>query len=375
MKSNTADVQLDALGNILLVTNTLHISPNGGRELLCKLNYEVLLGMKGRNFFLYELSQAGVTDFSSMLEAFKGHIDGLSCSSISSIIDKIRAEKIDFLFIDGSNLGELARCARHEFPKLKILTFFHNVEAIFFWDAFKNTKSIRSAAVCMVNYFAERKAVKFSDYLVSLSERDSQMLNSLYGRQATGISSMAVKDTHEKSPDVNLEGKFGKYALFVGGVFFANLSGILWYAKHVAPYINIKTLVVGRGFELYKDQIESCGNMVVIGGVDSIADWYRSSAFVVAPIFGGSGMKTKVAEALMYGKLVVGTTEAFSGYEIITNRVGCVCKDAEQFITAIEAVCACDNVSFDMGLREIYENRYSIGAARKRLLEIMSGSG
>ena len=38
------------------------------------------------------------------------------------------------------------------------------------------------------------------------------------------------------------------------------------------------------------------------------------AALVIAPIFDGSGMKTKVAEALMHGKHVVGTPEAFSGY-------------------------------------------------------------
>ena len=41
---------------------------------------------------------------------------------------------------------------------------------------------------------------------------------------------------------------------------------------------------------------------MVVGEVESLAQWYHDAYFVVAPIFDGSGMKTKVAEALMYGK-------------------------------------------------------------------------
>ena len=359
---------------ILLVTNSLDEFPNGGRELLCKLNYDVLLDMFGSSFFLFELEKTGVTSFNGFINAFKGHIDGLDAATISQIFLKIRTEKIECLFIDGSNLGALAKQARHEFPELEIITFFHNVETIFFWDSLKHTRSLRAAAVLLVNYLAERKAVSYSNRLICLSERDSGKLNSLFGRQATDISAMAVKDTYTGTVFIEFEDNHDKYALFVGGVFYANLSGVLWYAEHIAPKIQIKTYVVGRGFELYKDKIERWGNIKVIGGVDSLELWYANADFVVAPIFGGSGMKTKVAEALMFGKKVIGTSEAFSGYESISSRVGSICDDADQFIKTIEEVTAIDNNQFDEDLREIYEKNYSIDAARLRLIQIMGES-
>jgi hypothetical protein len=86
-------------------------------------------------------------------------------------------------------------------------------------------------------------------------------------------------------------------------------------------------------------------------------------------------MKTKVAEALMFGKKVVGTPEAFSGYESVTKRVGCLCEDADQFETAIEAVSAIDNSRFDADLRDIYVKNYSIDAARRRRVDIMGIPG
>ena len=45
------------------------------------------------------------------------------------------------------------------------------------------------------------------------------------------------------------------------------------------------------------------------------------------PIFEGSGMKLKTCEALMFGKNIIGTPEAFAGYDIddYTN-VGACCR-------------------------------------------------
>ena len=162
-----------------------------------------------------------------------------------------------------------------------------------------------------------------------------------------------------------------KFALFVGGVFYANRAGITWFVKHVAPRIQVKTCIVGKGFEDLKDVLELDGRVEVIGAVDSLAQWYQDAHFVIAPIFDGSGMKTKVAEALMFGKKIIGTPEAFSGYEDITERAGWVCSTADEFVAAIGRAKDADLARFDPELRALYEAKYSFSAARSRLAAIM----
>ena len=49
-------------------------------------------------------------------------------------------------------------------------------------------------------------------------------------------------------------------------------------------------------------------------------------------------MKTKVAEALMYGKRIIGTREAFSGYEFNAEEVGWLCNTKEEFVAALRRV-------------------------------------
>jgi glycosyltransferase involved in cell wall biosynthesis len=158
-----------------------------------------------------------------------------------------------------------------------------------------------------------------------------------------------------------------KFALFVGGDFYANRAGIIWFVEHVAPRINIRTCIVGRGLEDLKDLLELDGKVEVVGAVSSLAQWYHDSHFVIAPIFDGSGMKTKVAEALMFGKKIIGTPEAFSGYEDEVKRAGWECVTSGDFVSAIE--CAQDQPlkSFDPELRALYEQKYSFTAARERL--------
>ena len=82
-------------------------------------------------------------------------------------------------------------------------------------------------------------------------------------------------------------------------------------------------------------------------------------------------MKTKVAEALMFGKKIIGTPEAFSGYGEVADRAGWVCTTADQFVVAIEDAASTIAKSFDPDLRALYEDKYSYPAARSRLARIL----
>jgi polysaccharide biosynthesis protein PslH len=314
----------------------------------------------------------------SIIGAFRGHIDGLNDAVIRKALQTIQTENISKVFVDGSNLGGFVKIVKRELRNVEVITFFHNVEARFFLGALRQTRALRALGVLIVNYLAERKSVRHSDKIICLGERDSRLLQKLYGRAATHLSPMALHDTLKKKPEFSAsearEKSREKFALFVGGVFYANRAGITWFIDHVVPRIDIRIFIVGRGFEDFRPQLEREGKVMIVGAVDSLSEWYLDAHFVIAPIFDGSGMKTKIAEALMYGKKIVGTPEAFSGYEDIADRVGWVCKSADDFVDAIGH--AKDSVikPFAPDLRAIYEERHSYPAARSRLARIL-GAG
>ena len=360
------------MDNVFLLTNEIDKSPTGGRELLCKLNHDILKEIYGDECIVFELPKSTISGFKGILNAFRGYIDGLSFETVAEALHVIESKKIDMIFVDGSNLGGFVKTVKKRFPKKKIYTFFHNVEARFFLGSLKQTKTPRALAVLMVNYLAERKAVNYSDKIICINERDSLLLQKVYGRSATDLYAMSLEDKlplKYASLPHNVKEKF---ALFVGGTFYANRVGIFWFVEHVAPHISMKTYIVGRGFEKFKGELEVNENVVVVGEVESLAQWYHDAYFVIAPIFDGSGMKTKVAEALMYGKKIIGTPEAFTGYEEIVKQAGHLCHSVDEFVQAIKSSDEMVENVFDAKLRKIYEENYSFSAARSRLESIMS---
>ena len=357
---------------VLLITKQIDISPTGGRELLCKLNYEALREIYGERLVLFELPRRPLQGILTILNAFKGHIDGLDGYITASALLIIQREKIDMVFVDGSNLGGFVKAVKVMLPNIAVSTFFHNVEARFFLGLLCEKKNLRTVAVLMVNYLAERKSVKYSDKIICMSQRDSLVLQKVYGRQATHVSPMALRDKMQSDFHHRTKPPLEKFALFVGGVFYANHAGITWFVQHVVPRIDIKICIVGRGFEAYRAELEIEGKVQVVGSVGELADWYLNAHFVIAPIFDGSGMKTKVAEALMYGKKIIGTQEAFTGYEDVINLVGWCCDSADDFVFAISCAQSEVTKAFCPQLRALYEEKYSFPAAVSRLATILS---
>jgi glycosyltransferase involved in cell wall biosynthesis len=326
----------------------------------------------GEHCFVTELPTSPIRSAKGFYSAFRGHIDGVRESTIKPLLETIREHEIEQVFVDGSNLGEMVRSIKKRYPNIRVCTFFHNVEARFFLGALKQTKSPRALAVLMVNYLAEKKSVRFSDKIVCLNQRDSDLLKRVYGRGATHLSPMALEDKATKKEMGNTPEPEEKFALFVGGTFYANRQGIRWFKEHVAPHVSIKTVVVGRGFEDIRNKIELEGRIRVVGAVDDLAEWYEKAHFVIAPIFDGSGMKTKVAEALMFGKKIIGTKEAFTGYEGIVDKAGRLCQSADDFIRAFDEIDEIVTERFDTSLRTIYEEQYSMQAAQKRMQAILA---
>jgi polysaccharide biosynthesis protein PslH len=361
---------------ILFVGKKYLCDPSGGREMLSALNYQILKRMYSNNLFNFELAShhSDRPEYYGMRKVFYSEIDGISSSVLTELIKLIDQNNINQLFIDGSNLGLIAQTIKTRFPSITIYTFFHNVEAKFFFDAFLLNKSLRSLAVLTANYFAERKAALHSDHIICLTEVDSMILKKIYGKSANSISAMALNDELPQdallsvsAPDISRE----KYVLFVGGLFYANEYGVRWFVQNVASKIKLKTYIVGRGFEVLREELETNENVRVLGGVDDLFDCYFYADYVVAPIFNGSGMKTKVAEALMFGKRILATDAALVGYNGLPDNAYHACNTKEEFIDALNHPNNPSDQNFDQNLRDIYQKKFSSTAAQLRLEKIL----
>lgn len=336
----------------------------GGRQSLAIRNIKLLKKIFNGHVLIVKLKKKKKSS-KIFYNLFKGHIDGIEKPLLKNLVKKIKKYKIRKVFIDGSNFGEAVYFFKKEMPEIKIYTFFHNVESLFFYGLFKEEKTIHSFGVFLANYLAERKSVNFSDKIILLSKRDKKNIFRIYGKHANCICPLTVEDQLIKKKIERNQSYTRPYLLFVGTAFYANIKGIMWFIKHVVPKIDIKIYIVGKGFEIFKKSLELNKKVKVFGFVNNIRKLYSNANLIVAPIFHGSGMKTKVAEAMMYGKKIVGTPEAFSGYDVLPKNFGLVSSNPFTFSNYINKNIIKKNKNFFPSIRRVYIKYYSNLAAIK----------
>jgi len=307
----------------------------------------------------------------SFLYSLGGYLNGLKPNVIKHIREIIKSSGVNYVFLNSSRFGGLAEQLKD--LDLKIITFFHNIEVVFF-ELFLNNSGVFKflyrpmfAAVKR----AEKRAVKNSQKLIVLNKRDAGHLYKIYGHSADFILPLFFYDLYDEARalefDVNSE---HKSLLFIGGNFFGNTRGLFWFIENCLDFINAQLLVVGSGMDVYKNKYP-VKNVVFKGYVESLDVYYYQADAVVLPILSGSGMKTKTCEALMYGKTIFGTREAFEGYDAIDfESAGWLCVTKEDFIDKINIYLKSKPSKINKYSRQIYLGNYSDKAVRDIFLKI-----
>ena len=240
-------------------------------------------------------------------------------------------EGIGFAFLEGTLASSLVERLKRQ--GCRVIVFAHNVESHLYTDRWLQEKTLLAKIRQKYVEYCEKKVIECADNLIVLNQRDEEGHFERYGRHADII----LPITFEDKSDYIVENINEPYLLFVGSDFFPNNQGLRWFIENVASHIDkFKVLVIGgccNNPEIRKLKLPV--NVELRGYVDDIGKYYREALAVIAPIFFGSGMKTKTVEALSYGKTIFGTPEAFVGIEGDKEKIGGYCTDAEDFINAI----------------------------------------
>jgi hypothetical protein len=310
-----------------------------------------------------------------------------------SMLLKEKSHNADFLFVDQSVYALACEDAEKANPEIRTAVLFHNVEREFYFA--RAIKKLRAHNLLLLPAItrAEKAAVRCGDMLVVLSGRDSDKIEHLYGRvpdfvmpvvlddefdRESAIDSLPSPDkfkVHEKRDSAVKPGSKGKAwlsMLFVGSAFPPNLQGVRWFVKKVLPSIEGTLTVVGRGFERYASEL-SGPKTKIVGAVETTAPWYREADCVVSPIFWGGGMKVKTAEAFMHGKTVIGTKEAFAGYDFEATG-GMLANNVSEFVATLKTLGDLKNresIKFSSIARSYYEKQLSLSAQYDRFAEAL----
>ena len=314
----------------------------GGRTSLSAQTKSILRELESVQLIDHDISPQGTPNF-WYWKKFQGYIDGINCEKICEIINLVRKEHVDVLILSGSNLGLLAKHVKMARPETKVFTMFHNCEVKFFTDSLRKIKSLRAIGVLVANFFAEYASLKYSDKAIFLTTVDEKYARSIYRKMPK--SCIIPLTTPMKSTSIKMHLRTPKNLLFVGSNFYSNVEGIRWFCRNVMTLIPYELTIIGRGMEELSAEFGKYRNVKVLGYVDDISHHYETSIAVVAPIFSGSGMKTKTIEAMAHGKIIFGHKEAFVGLEQHISNIGFVCNTPDEYVAALENFVLSEKIS------------------------------
>ncbi len=374
---------------LFLTTIDFWNSTNTGGKMISKRNYDMLVSIFGQNHVYYvgignavnlykeekkctfPTKEGNVTAFYNFL--FNRYTYGKK--EEKQIVQYVNELDPELIFFDGTWLGGLIYKFQNKSLK-KLLVYYHDVESNVTYKRIFKTGRFRPYVYIKYKCvkYNERIITKKADYCICMNQRDNAILNRYFHRQADFFLPTTIKDTYY-SPKLTPKSAETVTLLFVGIFFLPTIHGLNWFIKQVLPYIECELVVVGREMEKYRPPIHT-EKLKIIGTVKDLSDYYEQADAVVCPIFIGDGMKTKTAEAMMYGKTIFATDEALEGYEVEGVKGIYRCNEANEFIEKIQANAkSSERCKYNESVRKCFLEKYEFNARLSEFKEWIYANG
>ena len=166
-------------------------------------------------------------------------------------------------------------------------------------------------------YEAELKYAAIYDKVIFVSDKESGKLNEIFPNKSIDIPLGVNVD---EFTNCKLKVQKENNICFVGNMYVAaNIDTLKYISTEVLPYVKSEyTLyIIGKVSDQIKNDYANNKNIVFTGRVDNIYDVAKKCKLFLSPIIYGSGIKTKILEAMAMQ------------LPVITNDVGAEGLDVE----------------------------------------------
>ena len=110
-------------------------------------------------------------------------------------------------------------------------------------------------------------------------------------------------------------------------------------------------------------QLIAFPNISVVGEVstEELDQYYYNADVFISTLFIGGGMKTKIAEAMMFALHIIGTEEAFQGYDINQSKISLKSDNPSDIVSFINKLDSNRELLrlYSQNSRSIYLEKYS----------------
>lgn len=173
---------------------------------------------------------------------------------------------------------------------------------------------------------AEKRYTKIYDSVVLVSEKETEYLNRITGTSKAHTITMGVDCAYFAESIVDKE---PNSLCFVGNLkVSANVDSLNLIITKILPLITctVKLYVIGPCPDAIKDKYKTNDKVVFTGVVNDLREYVGKSQILLSPIVYGSGIKTKILEAMAMGVPVVTNSIGAEGLNV-TDGVELYVKD------------------------------------------------
>jgi glycosyltransferase involved in cell wall biosynthesis len=307
------------------------------------------------------------------------HVSRFKSSAFKAkLIDILKHEKFDIIQLETLYLAPYVETIR-QYSDARIVMRAHNVEHEIWERITSNTGSnVRKLYLAyLTRKLKEYEIAQFPayDYLVTLTERD---LNQFREKGYTnGASAAPIGFDTETYPYATPAFGPEMSMCFIGSLdWMPNMEGLDWFLTNCWPGIHkrwpmITFHIAGRNTPASLLNLR-LPNVIIHGEVPDAADFINQHAVMIVPLFSGSGMRVKIVEGMMMGKVILTTTVGKEGIEGDHLSHFLVADDAAQFISAISLCVEHPDqaLAISRNAQANAERQFDSGQAARKIIDI-----
>lgn len=264
-----------------------------------------------------------------------------------SLNQELAATPFDVVYIDHLGMAHYSEDVRAIRPQAHVILDQHNVESDFFKQLSDRHTGLKKLAAKMEHRASERferRALQDATSVVAISDDDAKTFHSLAGVQAHVVPLVLPFTPRRRVRPPS------DHFCFVGNLRWQpNVAGLDWFCRDVwrrirdrVPGATLEIAGVGlkkdaRGSPVVPDAWRAPG-ITTVGFVEDLEPLYSRSLAMLAPVFGGSGVRVKLLEAFRAGTPLVTTPDGAAGLTLEDGREALVAGDPDAFAERAERI-------------------------------------
>jgi glycosyltransferase involved in cell wall biosynthesis len=282
---------------------------------------------------------------------------------------------VDVVYVDHLGMARYLDDIESGRPACRIVLDQHNVESEFF-KQFADRKTGLKKLVADDEYRAsvrfEKAALTAAHAVVAISTEDAKHFDALAGIHAHVVPMVLPFERKERPRPATPN------LCYVGNLrWHPNVAGLDWFCREVWPRIRARVPeatfeIAGIGLDkdpsgkLRVPDAWKVHGITTVGFMEDLEPLYQRSLAMLAPVFGGSGVRVKMLEGFRAGMPVVTTPDGAFGLPLTDGREALVAGDPEAFAERVARLV--DDEPLRQAIREggytYLEQHHSLAAAQ-----------